>query len=59
MSIPHFAASGCVLETMPLVLWTTLLLLGHFITSAEGGGNTEGVFRGMVARERGFEIPRL
>lgn len=32
---------------MPLVLWTTLLRLGYFISSAEAGGNTEGVVSGI------------
>lgn len=34
---------------MPLVLWTTLLRLGHFWRVAEAGGNTEGVFRGIAS----------
>lgn len=51
ISIPHLAARGCVLETIPFVLCTTLLRLGHFINAADGGGNTEGVVRGMIASE--------
>ncbi len=51
MSMPHLAARGWVQATMPLVLCTTLRRLGHFINSAEGGGYTDGVVRGMVRRE--------
>jgi hypothetical protein len=48
ISIPHFAASGCVQDTMPLVLCTTLLLLGHFIRVAEDGRKTDWVLRGIL-----------
>lgn len=47
---PHLAARGCVHATMPLVLWTTLRRLGHFMNSPDGGGYTEEVGRGMAAR---------
>jgi hypothetical protein len=33
---------------MPLVLCTTLLRLGHFMNSPDGGGNTDAVLRGML-----------
>lgn len=49
ISIPHLAAKGCVQATMPLVLWTTLLRLGHFIKAAEADGNTDGVVSGIVS----------
>ena len=49
--MPHLAARGWVQATMPLVLCTTLRRLGHFINSAEDGGYTEGVVRGMASRE--------
>ena len=48
MSMPHFAARGCVQETIPLVLCTTLLRLGNLTTSCDGGGKTEGVVRGIL-----------
>ena len=50
--MPHLAASGCVQDTMPLVLWTTLLLLGHFMNLADGGGKTDGVVCGIVQKGR-------
>jgi hypothetical protein len=48
ISIPHFAARGWVQATIPFVLWTTLRRLGHFISSADGGGNTDGVVSGIL-----------
>ena len=39
--MPHLAASGCVHETMPRVLWTTLRRLANLASSREGGGKTE------------------
>lgn len=48
MARPHLAARGCVQDTMPLRLWTTLLRLGNFIGSRNGGGNNEVVVRGIL-----------
>lgn len=53
-SSPHFAAKGCVHETIPLVLCTTLLLLENLSSSADGGGNTDGVVRGMLGYHLDF-----
>lgn len=49
MSMPHFAASGCVQATMPFVLWTGLRRLGNFEYSHDGGGKTELVGSGMLS----------
>lgn len=38
MSMPHFAASGCVHDTTPLALCTTLRRLGNFAVWPEVGG---------------------
>jgi hypothetical protein len=46
--MPHLAARGWVQATIPLVLCTTLLRLGHFMNSPDGGGYTEGVASGMA-----------
>lgn len=51
MSIPHFAANGCVHETMPLVLWTTLLRLLNLANSIGPGGNKVDGERGIVEGE--------
>ena len=51
MSMPHFAARGCVQATIPLVLCTTLLLLGNLTGTCDGGGKTEGVVRGILDKE--------
>lgn len=49
MAMPHLAASGWVHATMPVVLCTTLLRLGHFMNSLLGGGYTDDVGRGMAS----------
>lgn len=49
--MPHLAARGWVQATMPLVLWTTLLRLGHFMNSPDGGGYTDDVGSGMANLE--------
>ena len=49
-SRPHWVASGCVLETIPLVLWTTER---RDENAANRGGTSQGLraeqFNGMVA----------
>ena len=42
------AASGCVHETMPSVLCTTLRREGNLTKSAEGGGYSDLFERGIV-----------
>lgn len=49
MSRPHLAARGWEQATIPLVLCTTLLRLGHFMNSADDGGYTDDVGSGMVS----------
>jgi hypothetical protein len=38
---------------MPLLLWTTLLRLANLKNSADPGGKTDGVVRGMAGRGEG------
>lgn len=47
-SRPHFAASGCVQDTIPSVLWMTLRREANFWNPAEGGGNRDALGRGMT-----------
>lgn len=47
--MPHFAASGCVQATMPLVLWTTLRRLGNGTNGSDPGGKTDGVVNGILS----------
>lgn len=49
MSMPHFAARGCEHAMMPLVLWTTLLLLLNLANSIGPGGNNEDVEEGILS----------
>lgn len=48
MSMPHFAARGCVHATMPLVLCTTLLRPVSFCMASDAGEYTEAVVRGIL-----------
>jgi hypothetical protein len=57
--MPHFAASGCVQDTMPFRLWTTLRRLGNFNGFLDGGGNTDGVFKGIVTTTWEAQITSL
>jgi hypothetical protein len=47
-SMPHFAASGCVHATIPLVLWTTLRRLTNLAKAAALGGKRDGVVSGIA-----------
>lgn len=51
--MPHFAASDCVHDTMPLVLWTTLRRLANLEKTCASGGVTDAIVRGILIAWKG------